>query len=222
MPKQVGKRKRWWKVVLIALVGIGGAAFGFVAWTNLAAVHAAKGRLYENPGEVPGGRVGLVFGCDDRIDGRENLYFKYRIEAAAELWKAGKLACVIVSGDNRTKFYNEPETMKRALADHGVPAEKIVCDYAGLRTLDSVVRAAEVFGVEEVTFVSQKFQNERAAYLAKAQGMDYVGFNAEDVAGQSGLRVRLREVAARVKMWLDVRVLGTEPRHLGEKEALPM
>lgn len=222
MAERKKKPRRWWRGLILMVLALGGGAVAFVAWTNLAAVHAAKGRLFDDPEAVPGGRVALVFGCDDRIDGRENFYFKYRIEAAAELWKAGKLACVIVSGDNRTKFYNEPETMKRALAEQGVPLEKIVCDYAGLRTLDSVVRAAEIFGVKEVTFVSQRFQNERAAYLAKAQGMDYVGFNARDVAGQSGLKVKLREVAARVKMWLDVRVLGTGPRHLGEKETLPL
>nr|WP_246417920.1 ElyC/SanA/YdcF family protein [Haloferula luteola] len=189
---------------------------------NLAAVFAASGRVFDRVEEVPTGRVGLVFGCDDRIEGRENLYFRYRIDAAAELWKAGKLSCVIVSGDNRTKHYNEPLRMMRALVAAGVPADKIVCDYAGLRTLDSVVRAKEVFGVKEVTFITQRFQNERALYLARAQGLEAVGFNARDVKGQGGWKTRWREVGARVKMWLDVRILGTRPRHLGEQEKLPL
>lgn len=212
------RRLRRWLLILAAGVAIFAA---WVAWTNYAAVLAGAGRLYDDPSRVPGGRVGLVFGCDDRIGGRENLYFRYRIDAAAELWHAGKLRCVIVSGDNRTRQYNEPQQMRRALEEAGVPAEKIVCDYAGLRTLDSVVRAKEVFGVEEATFISQRFQNERAIYLAEAHGLDAVGYDARDVAGHGGFRTRLREVGARVKMWLDVRILDTEPRHLGEPVALP-
>lgn len=201
-----------WTLILFA---------AFVLWVNVVAIMAASGRLHDSVDDVPAGRVGLVFGCDDRIDGRENLYFRYRIDAASELWKSGKLSCLIVSGDNRTKNYNEPEKMRRALMAAGVPGDKIVCDYAGLRTLDSVVRAKEVFGVEKVTFISQRFQNERAAYLAKANEMDYSGYNARDVAGQGGLKTKLREVGARVKMWLDVWVLGTDPKHLGEPVELP-
>ncbi len=217
-----GGKQPWWKrLLLFALAGVG-LVLIWIAWTNLAAVFASMGRIHDDPSEVPAGRVGLVFGCDDRIEGRENLYFRYRINAAADLWKAGKLSCVIVSGDNRTKHYNEPLRMMRALVKAGVPADKVVCDYAGLRTLDSVVRAKEVFGAAKVTFISQQFQNERAIYLGRANGMDCVGFNAPDVEGHGGLKTRLREVGARVKMWLDVRVLKTRPRHLGERENLPM
>jgi len=213
--------KRWLKRILFAGVAIILLAAGFVAWTNLAAVHAGRGRLFDDPEKLAGGKVGLVFGCDDRFQGRENLYFRYRIEAAEVLWKAGKVKLILVSGDNRSKYYNEPEKMRRALIERGIPADRIVCDYAGLRTLDSVVRAKEVFGLKEVTFISQRFQNERAAYLARANGIEVDGFNARDVAGQGGLKTKLREVGARVKMWLDVRVLGTKPKHLGDKEKLP-
>ncbi len=202
----------------LALVLLG---LAFIAWANLAAVHAGRGKLHDDTAALPGGKVGLVFGCDDRFQGRDNLYFRYRIDAAEALWKAGKLRLLLVSGDNRSKYYNEPEKMRRALIARGVPADRIVCDYAGLRTLDSVVRAKEVFGLERVTFISQKFQNERAAYLAKAHGMEVDGFNARDVAGQGGLKTKVREIGARVKMWLDVRVLGTRPRHLGERVELP-
>lgn len=208
--------------VLLILAVLAGSGVLAIAWPNVAANIAAYGKLYDEAGEVPAGRVGLVFGCDDRIHGRENLYFRYRIDAAVDLWQAGKLKCIIVSGDNRTKYYNEPRKMRRALIEKGVPGELVVCDYAGLRTLDSVVRAKEVFGVEKVAFITQKFQNERAAYLAKANDLDFVGFNAKDVAGQGGFKTKLREVGARVKMWLDVRILGTRPRHLGKQETLPV
>lgn len=220
--KTPGRGKRVLKragLILFTLLCLG---IVFIAWTNVAAVLAGAGKLFDDPERLPGDGVMLVFGCDDRIDGRENLYFRYRIDAAAEVWKAGKARCVIVSGDNRTKYYNEPERMRRALIEKGVPGEKIICDFAGLRTLDSVVRAKEIFGVEKIVFISQRFQNERAAYLARANGIEeYAGFNAKDVEGQGGMKTRLREVGARVKMWLDVKVLGTRPRHLGEKVPLP-
>ena len=219
--KVPGRGKRILKRVLLVLFTLACLGFAFVAWTNVAAVIAGAGKLHDDPDRLPKDSVMLVFGCDDQIDGRENLYFRYRIDAAAEVWKSGKARCVIVSGDNRTKYYNEPKKMRQALIEKGVPGEKIICDYAGLRTLDSVVRAKEVFGVEQVVFISQRFQNERASYLAKANGMDYTGFNAKDVEGKGGLKTRLREVGARVKMWLDVRVLGTQPKHLGEKVPLP-
>jgi SanA protein len=193
----------------------------FIGWANLAAVQAGRGRLFDEAGRVPERRVGLVFGCDDRFQGRENLYFRYRIDAAVELWQAGKLDCLIVSGDNRSRYYNEPQKMRRALIARGIPGERIVCDYAGLRTLDSVVRAKEIFGATDVTFISQRFQNERAAYLANASGIAFSGFNARDVAGRGGSKTKVREVGARVKMWLDVNVLHTRPRHLGERIPLP-
>ncbi len=213
--------KRWLKRIFLT-IGIAfllGAAF--VAWANFAAVHASRGKLFDDVDQVPQGKVGLVFGTTDRFQDRENLYFRYRIDAAEKLWKAGKIRVILVSGDNREKYYNEPEKMKRALIERGVPANRIACDYAGLRTLDSVVRAKEIFGLNEAIFISQRFHNERAVYLAQANGMKVTGFNARDVGSRAGLKTKAREVGARVKMWLDVRVLGTRPKHLGEKEELP-
>jgi len=192
-----------------------------VLYANLTAILASKGRLHDDVKSLPDVRIGLVFGTTDRIGDRENLYFRYRIDAAVELWKAGKLDTIIVSGDNRSRYYNEPEKMKQALVEQGLPKDRIVCDYAGLRTLDSVVRAKEIFGVNRVLFISQRFQNERAMYLAQANRIDAYGFNARDVVSQGGWKTRVREVGARVKMWLDVNFLNTRPRHLGEKIELP-
>ena len=214
--------KRWLKRIVITTGAIGFLGVAFVAWANFAAVHAGHGKLFDDVSKVPGGKVALLFGTDDRVKGgTENLYFRYRIDAAEALWKAGKIRLILVSGDNSEKYYNEPEKMKKALVERGVPKDRIVCDYAGLRTLDSVVRAKEVFGLNDMVFVSQRFHNERASYLAKANGISYCGFNARDVAAQGGLKTKFREVGARVKMWLDVRVLGTMPRHLGDKIPLP-
>jgi SanA protein len=211
-------RKRWWLRGGIALAI---APALLVLYCYLAPIAASHGRRIEEPGDLPPGSVALVFGCTDRVDGRENLYFRYRIDAAVKLWESGKLRCIIVSGDNREKYYNEPETMRQALVARGVPANRIVQDFAGLRTLDSVVRAKEIFGLSRVVFVSQRFQNERAIYLARANGIEATGFHAQNVAAGSGWKTKIREIGARVKMQLDVHFLATRPRHLGERVALP-
>ncbi|RYD21555.1 MAG: vancomycin high temperature exclusion protein [Verrucomicrobiaceae bacterium] len=192
-----------------------------VAYANLTAIWASRGRLYGEVDKLPETEVGLLFGTTDRVNGRENLYFRYRIDAAVKVWKAGKIRTLIVSGDNRSQYYNEPEKMRQALVERGIPADRIVSDFAGLRTLDSVVRAKQIFGAKEILVISQQFQNERAIYLAKANGIEARGFNARDVDTQGGLKTKVREIGARVKMWLDVNFLDTQPTHLGDKIALP-
>lgn len=204
--------------LIFALLLLGTA---IVVYANITAVWASRGRIFSDPNQVPKTKVGLVFGTTDRVDGRENLYFRYRIDAAIAVWNAGRIETLIVSGDNSERYYNEPEKMKRALVKGGIPADRIVCDYAGLRTLDSVVRAKEVFSTDTILFISQRFQNERAIYLAKANGIQAYGYNAQDVDTQAGAKTRLREVGARVKMWLDVNFLNTRPQYLGERVEMP-
>jgi SanA protein len=216
------KGVRWIKRFGLAGICLMVLAGAMMAWANHVAVEAGEGRLFDEAAEVPEMPVALVFGCNRLVGDRPNLYFKYRIEAAVALWEAGKVRCFLVSGDNHVKGYNEPEDMKTALVEAGVPAEKVACDYAGLRTLDSVVRAKEIFGVDRVIFVSQRFHNERAVYLADANGLTARGLNARDVSGAAGRKTNYREWLARVKMWLDVKVLGTEPRFLGRQEKLPL
>lgn len=212
---------RWIKRLFLTGVLLVLAAGGIVLYANVTAIWASRGRIFSDVKNLPPVKVGLVFGTSDKVGGRENLYFRYRIDAAEEAWKSGKLETVIVSGDNRSQYYNEPEKMKAALVARGLPADRIVCDYAGLRTLDSVVRAKEIFGADPVLFISQRFQNERAIYLAKAHDIEAYGFEAEDVRSQQGMKTKLREIGARVKMWLDVHFLNTRPRHLGDKVPLP-
>jgi SanA protein len=213
--------RRWLKRLLAIAAGTLIACLLVVAHANITAVWASRGRIFSDVEKLPHSKVGLVFGTTDRVNGRENLYFRYRIDAAARVWQAGRLETLIVSGDNRSKYYNEPEKMRQALIRRGIPAERIVCDYAGLRTLDSVVRAKEIFGANTILFISQRFQNERAIYLAQAHGIEAFGYNARDVEAHAGLKTKLREVGARVKMWLDVNFLNTRPRFLGEPESLP-
>jgi SanA protein len=171
--------------------------------------------------QLPVRKVGLVLGCSPRLgDGSLNWFFNNRMDAAAELFQSGKVEYLLVSGDNRHRTYDEPTEMKQALIARGVPAAKIVCDYAGLTTLDSVIRAKAVFGQESVTIISQRFHNERAIYLARAFGVDAVGYNAPDVPLAAAPRTYLREILSRQRAWLDVHILRRKPRHLGPHVAI--
>lgn len=216
-----GKFAKWIRYGLLIITVLLAMIVGLILYPSIAAGWVSRGKLYTDIRALPEAKVGLVFGTTDRVNGRENLYFKYRIDAAEKVWKAQKLETIIVSGDNRSEFYNEPEKMKAALIARGIPGDRIVCDYAGLRTLDSVVRAKEIFGADPIMFISQKFQNERAIYIAQAHGIRAYGYNAKDVQTQAGLKTKVREIGARVKMWLDIRLLKTRPRHLGDKIDLP-
>lgn len=200
----------------IALLITAALAITAILVSRTLVLRAASGRTFTDPAAIPANRVGLVLGCVPTIPGRgPNLYFLSRMDAAAELFKAGKVHYLLVSGDNHIKGYNEPEAMKTALIERGVPAENIVCDYAGLRTLDSVVRAKTVFGQDKITIISQEFHNRRALFIARARGLDAVAFNARSVEGPVSWKTTLREQLALTKAALDIHLLKTRPKHFG-------
>lgn len=185
--------------------------------------YRVKPFLFNDPQDLKDHKVAVLLGTSRYLrGGGQNLYFSYRMAAAAELYHAGKVRYILVSGDNRKKDYNEPRAMYKALQELGVPAENIILDYAGFRTLDSMVRAHEVFGQDQFVVISQKFHNERAVYIARHEGIDAVGYNARDVKSYAGFRTRIREYFARMKMTLDLYVFGTNPKFLGEKEPIPV
>ncbi|MBD3589197.1 MULTISPECIES: SanA/YdcF family protein [unclassified Bacteroides] len=174
-------------------------------------------QIYSEVITIPQNKVGLLLGTSPKLkNGNNNLYFDYRILAAVELYKAGKIKYILISGDNRREEYNEPEEMKKALMQKGVPEKFIYLDYAGFRTLDSVVRAKEVFGQNQLTIISQRFHNERAIYLAEKNGINAIGYNAKDVNAYAGLKTNIRELLARVKMFIDL-AIDKQPHFLGEK-----
>jgi len=178
---------------------------------------STRGKVFNSTKEIPHNKVGLLLGTGKfLLNGRINLYYKYRIEATAKLYKAGKIDFVLVSGDNSTKDYDEPTTIKDDLIKNGIPANRIYLDYAGFRTLDSVVRSKLIFGQESITVISQQFHNERAIFIATKKKINAVGFNAKDVNVHYGFKTRLRERFARVKMILDF-IIGKNPKFLGEK-----
>lgn len=179
----------------------------------------SAGRVFGNLSEVPHCWAALVLGCGKYVEGRPNLFYQYRIDAAAALWRAGKIDAVLVSGDNSRKDYDEPSSMKADLVEKGVPAEYIALDYAGFRTLDSVIRAEKIFGLDDYVIVSQPFHCRRAVYLANKNGQSAIGYCANDVTGASGFKVRLRETLARAKAVSDV-LTAKQPKFLGQQETL--
>ena len=179
--------------------------------------YRASDFLYESSADIPKNKVGLLLGTSKYAEGgRINLFYKYRIDAAVELFESGKIDFILVSGDNSTTSYNEPSTFKDDLVARGIPENRIFLDYAGFRTLDSVVRAKEIFGQTSLTIISQKFHNERAIYLAKNHGIEAIAFNAKEVTGSYGLKTDAREYLARVKASMDL-LFNKEPKFLGEK-----
>jgi SanA protein len=202
---------------LIAAIFLGAFLLG-LSWWRVARCGVLA---HDQVEQLPKRRVALVLGCSPFLrDGSPNWFFNNRMDAAAELWKSGKVEYLLVSGDNRFRNYDEPTEMKKALVARGIPAAKVVCDFAGITTLDSVVRAKAVFDQESVTIVSQRFHNERAIYLARAFGIDAVGYNAADVPVSSAPRTYLREVLSRQRAWLDANILRRQPRHLGPHVAI--
>jgi len=149
--------------------------------------------------------------------GRMNLYYQYRIIAAVELYKSGLCKKIIVSGDNSTVHYNEPINMQHDLIRMGVNKEDVICDYAGFRTLDSIIRFKKIFGQTRGVVISQKFHNTRAVYIGRKHGIELYGYNAQDVSLRSGLKTMLREFFSKAICVLDVEVLSTEPKFLGKK-----
>jgi SanA protein len=198
-------------VLLITFLSISTVLTSF--WIDL----KSKGKTYDSVELIPKNKVGLVLGAGKfTSNGEINLYYIYRVEAAVALYNSGKIDYILISGDNGRTDYDEPTDFKNDLIAKGIPAEKIYLDYAGFRTLDSVVRAKEIFGQNTFTIISQKFHNQRAIYLAKSYGIEAIGYNAKDVMGAYGLKTQLREYLARAKASLDV-FFNVEPKFLGEK-----
>jgi len=197
-------------LLLMLLVGIAGCQ-----WLVL---RVGQGQLYDNYDNIPSHAVGLLLGTSDKQgNGNSNPFFENRIAAAAKLYKAGKVRHLLVSGDNRRKNYDEPALMKKALLAAGVPETALTLDCAGFRTLDSVVRAKEVFGLQQFTIISQRFHDQRALLIARHYGIDAIGFCAGDISLRYGLRTQIREAFARVKAVLDLYVIHTKPKFLGPK-----
>ncbi|MFW5842832.1 MAG: SanA/YdcF family protein [Spirochaetota bacterium] len=207
---------------LLALPVAAIVSVGIIVFANASVSRFAQGSLYSDAKEIPYNQVGLLLGTSRYLgSGRPNPYFDNRIDAAGDLYAAGKIKIIVASGDNAHHSYNEPVLMKQELLRRGVPEGAILLDYAGFSTLDSVIRVHRIFGQERFTVISQEFHNERALYIARHHSLEAVGYNARPISGPLGIRTSVREYLARVKAVLDVHVLGSEPRFLGDPIPIP-
>lgn len=198
-------------VLLLLIIGV----------CNLWVVQSASARMYSSINDLPHNDVGLVLGTSNFTRaGTTNLHFKNRIDAAARLYKSGKVKHLLLSGANHVAYYNEPQNMRQALLKQGIPDKAMTLDYAGLRTFDSMIRARKIFGLYKVTVVSQEFHNYRALFIGNRNGLDAIAYNAHEAPLEQTFETELREYLARVNAILDMYVMNTQPRFLGKREAV--
>ena len=193
-------------VIIIGLL----ISYGIVSWN-------ASDRTYDDINEIPNNKVGLLLATSPITPGgAHNYYFENRIKSADELYKAGKVEYIIASGGDYRKDHrfgcDEPQAIKDSLVARGIPEDRIILDYDGTRTLNSIVKAKEIYGLDSVTFISQKYHNERAIYLADKNGLYALGYNAEpSPIKRNRIKNTLREIFARPKMFIDL-FIGTNPK----------
>ena len=202
--KNIVKRIAW-AAGVIAILCI---ALMFVC--NQIVVNNARGKAFSEIDSIKYNKVGLLLGTTPqaRIGRITNYFFIYRIDAAEQLYKVGKIEKILISGDeNSLDGVNEPECMRDSLVARGVPASAIILDGKGYRTINSIVNANKVFGLKSFTIISQKFHNERAIYQAEHLGLDVENiqaYNAEMPKARRAFITSIREYFARVKMFLDI------------------
>ena len=196
---------------IVAIIGLL-IAYEIVSWH-------ASGRTFDDVNKVPHNKFGLLLATSPITPGgAHNFYFENRIKSAEELYKAGKIDYIIASGGDYTKDHNlgcdEPQSIKDSLVARGIPEDRIILDYDGTRTLNSIVKAKDIYELDNVTLISQKYHNERAIYLADKYGLPAIGFNAEpSPIRRNRIKNTVREIFARPKMFIDI-IVGTSPKFL--------
>jgi vancomycin permeability regulator SanA len=217
MIKQFARKPFVRRALLAVVVGAvlsAGASGASVAWIR----GGAEGHIFAES-DVPEAPVALVLGTKVEADGSPSPFLAARLELAHRLFAAGKVRAILVSGDNMNAGYNEPEAMRRWLVDRGVPAGKVVRDYAGFDTYDSCARAKRVFGVDRLTVVTQAFHLPRAVALCRHLGIEAHGVG-DDTVRRYARKWRIsstREYGASVKAAVDA-LSGRDPVHLGRRE----
>ena len=210
---------RFVKIILKAIGYTVLVALAIILIINLWVYLSTVSDIYNDIEEVEPAQVALVLGTSHRlINGNPNPYFHERMQTAAELYHTGKVKHILVSGDNATRYYNEPEKMRRALVKLGVPSDDITLDYAGFRTLDSIVRCKKIFGQDHVIIITQPFHSYRALFISNYYEMNSVVMTTNEV--EKSLRVQFREYLARMLAVWDLYIINREPKFLGKKETL--
>ncbi|MFC7010594.1 vancomycin high temperature exclusion protein [Streptomyces viridiviolaceus] len=179
-------------------------------------MHLVTGDRLRTTADVPRTEVAVVFGAG-LWDGEPSPYLAHRLDAAAELYRAGRIEVVLVTGDNSREEYDEPDAMRAYLVRHGVPDGRIVSDYAGFDTWDSCVRAKKIFGVDRAVLISQGFHIRRAVALCQEAGVVSYGVGVDDRHDATWYYGGAREILAAGKAALDA-VFEPDPTFLGPKE----
>lgn len=208
------RRRRRRRVLLLTALGVVVLLLVPLAWVQ--AVGGSKARDLGSARPAP---VAIVLGAGLRPDGSPSTYLRRRLDAAQALLEAGTVQVILVSGDNATPEHDEPTAMRDHLVANGVPAERVVRDFAGFDTHDTCVRAHDVFGVDAAVVVTQDYHLPRALWSCSAAGIDVtgVGVSSASVQPRRALLWRLREVPASTKAWWDG-LTHREPEHLGRVE----
>ncbi len=192
------------------------AVIGLDRWIS----YQTHSRIFHSIEDTPTREIALVLGTSKYIGKTLNAYYTHRINAAQELFEHEKIEALLLSGDNAHRSYNEPWTMRRDMLKAGIPQSRIFLDYAGFRTLDSVIRANKVFNADKFTIVTQAFHCERALFIADFYKIDAICFAVPSPTGISSIKIRSRETLARVKAFIDIYILDLQPKFLGPKESL--
>jgi SanA protein len=201
----------------VVALGAAGTLTGALLLAGGSVVREASPYLCAGIDDAPSRLVAIVPGCRVYPDGTPSAMLEDRLAAALDLYRAGKVEKILVSGDHGAPEYDEVAAMRRWLEARGVGAQDVFSDHAGFRTLDTMVRAAEVFEVKGAIVCTQEFHLARSVFLARRAGIDAVGVPA-DRRVYKGARLNvLRETYARAAAFLDANVLGTGPRFYGPK-----
>lgn len=213
-----GRWRRWRRrLTLLAVVAVVlaiVAVVGSLVWIRA----GARGHTFD-AADVPPAPVALVLGAQVDPDGTPSPFLAARLDLARQLFAAGKVRALLVSGDHGERAYDEPGAMTRWLVAHGVPAAKVVQDHAGFDTYDSCLRARRVFGVRQAIVVTQTFHLDRAVTICRRTGIDASGVGDDSVRRYTSTWVRgsAREYGAGVKAAVDV-LTGRDPVFLGPHE----
>ncbi|MBI4250129.1 YdcF family protein [Candidatus Uhrbacteria bacterium] len=197
------------RIIILFLIGISVYAISMVRMTQDAYIYPSIAAIPQQP-------IALVLGASIR-NGTPSTILTDRLDTARQLYETGKVKKLIVSGDNREEYYNEPAVMKEYLVERGVPPENVVADYAGRRTYDSCYRLKEIFGQQAAILVTQRYHLVRAIYLCRNLGVASIGIAADRSRYANFIEAYLRDIAASLKAWLDIVVLKPTPI-LGKQE----
>lgn len=199
--------------IFVLMLGIAIGLDRWISWKT-------QDYIYDEVQELPHRQVGVVLGTAKYYrTGVINQYYLYRIQGAINAYNSGKVKYLLLSGDNALQSYNEPMTMRRDLMAAGIPSSDIVLDYAGFRTLDSIVRTRKVFDTNDFLIITQRFHCERALFIALHMGIQAQCFAVP--SPKDMLTVRVREIFARLGALNDLYILNRQPRFLGPLIPIP-